>query len=172
MQKRATPSAQHRRKRGFERASGLLSSRIRSVGETRGFAVAKLLTHWADIVGDETARSAHPVKVHYGRGGLGATLTVLTTGAMAPILEMQKERIREKVNACYGYSAISTIRLTQTSATGFAEGQAAFKGKPDTPKITKETCARATDLSQGVQDEKLRQALEALGQNVLTRTKR
>ncbi len=45
-----------RRMRGFERTSGLLQDRIRKAGETRGFAVARLLTHWAEIVGEEIAR--------------------------------------------------------------------------------------------------------------------
>ena len=35
----------------------------------------------------------------YGKGGMGATLTLLTTGPMAPMVEMQKERLRERVNA-------------------------------------------------------------------------
>ena len=78
-----------RRMRGFERASGLLSTRIREVGEKRGFAVSRLLTHWAEIVGADVAAVARPVNVSYGRS-IGATLTVLTTGAQAPMLEMQK----------------------------------------------------------------------------------
>jgi hypothetical protein len=167
----ATPPA--RRKRGFERTSALLAERIRTAGESRGFAVARLLTHWAEIVGEDTARQARPVEVKYGRQGFGATLTLLTTGAMAPMLEMQKEKIREKVNACYGYSAISRIRLTQTAPTGFAEGQAQFTPAPKRhPAPSPEAQKEARDLADGVGDEGLRAALEALGQNVLSRRKR
>ena len=99
--------------RGFAQASGLLQSRIRGASEARGFAVTRLLTHWAEIVGEDTARIAQPVKVGYGRDGLGATLTLLTTGAQAPMLSMQCEAIRERVNACYGYRAIAKVRITQ-----------------------------------------------------------
>ncbi|TMV57313.1 DUF721 domain-containing protein, partial [Thioclava sp. BHET1] len=49
--------------RGFEQTSGLLKERIRAAGETRGFAVTRLLTHWAEIVGPEIAPLAVPVKV-------------------------------------------------------------------------------------------------------------
>ena len=119
-----------RRVRGFEAASGLLKTQVRVAGESRGFAVTRLLTHWAEIVGEDMARMTRPVKVGYGREGMGATLTLLTTGAVAPMVEMQKEKLREKVNAVYGYAAISRILLTQTASTGFAEGQAEFMAVP------------------------------------------
>ncbi|MAQ84655.1 DUF721 domain-containing protein [Psychromarinibacter halotolerans] len=162
-----------RRKRGFERASGLLSTRIREVGEKRGFAVSRVLTHWAEIVGADVAAICRPVNVSYGRGGFGATLTVLTTGAQAPMLEMQKDQIRERVNACYGYTAIARLRITQTAPTGFAEGQAAFAPAPATPKPqpAPEVRERAAEASAAVADDSLRRALEALGANVLSRQK-
>ena len=159
-----------RRKRGFERASSLVEPRIRRAGESRGFAVSRLLTHWAEVVGPDVAKVCRPVEVSYGRG-FGATLTVLTTGAEAPMLEMQKETIRERVNACYGYSAIQKLRITQTAATGFSEGRASFdhapKIKTSEPSVTPEV----KQAANGVEDKNLRQALERLGANVLSQTK-
>jgi hypothetical protein len=55
-----------------------MQKRIRGATETRGFAQSRVLTHWAEIVGEATAKIAHPVDVGYTRGGMGATLTVLT----------------------------------------------------------------------------------------------
>ena len=160
-----------RRRRGFERTSSLLQNQIRQVGESRGFAVSRLLTHWADIVGAETASTALPVKVSYSQGGFGATLTVLTTGAQAPMLQAELPKIRDKVNACYGYSAISRIRITQTAPTGFAEGQVAFA--PKEPKIAAGPSAKSTaaalQVAQVIIDAPLRQALEELGEKVFTR---
>jgi hypothetical protein len=155
----------HRRARGPERAGALLASRIREAGESRGFAVSRLLTHWAEIAGDDLARVTEPVEVSYGRG-FGATLTLLVPGAHAPMIEMQKERLREKVNACYGYNAISRIRITQTARSGFAEPQAAFAHK--TPAPSPEVAEAAHRTVDGVADDTLRAALEALGRNVLS----
>lgn len=159
-----------RRRRGFERTASLLTARIRKAGEARGFAVTRLLTHWPEIVGDQTAAVARPVDVKYGREGLGATLTILTTGAQAPMLEMQKEQLRDKVNAVYGYTAIARVRITQTAPTGFAEGQVEFTAAPKAkPKPNPETQAKARDTAAPVKDDGLRAALEALGQNILSR---
>ncbi len=163
----------HSTTRGFSRAASLMQTRIRGASEARGFAVTRLLTHWAEIVGEETARIAHPVKVGYGQGGLGATLSILTTGAQAPMLEMQKDQIRDKVNACYGYRAISRVRITQTAPTGFAEGRVAFDHNPnENPGPDPEALAQADILSSDVASDDLRLALRALAANVLTKRKR
>ena len=156
--------------RGFERASGLVSGQIRGASETRGFAVSRLLTHWAEVVGPDIAASCRPVEVAYGRG-FGATLTVLTVGAQAPMLEMQKDTICERVNACYGYKAIHKVRITQTAATGFAEGRAQFEAAPKVEKQAPVTPAAAKKAAENVADEELRLALERLGANVLSQTK-
>ena len=166
------PPGKERRQRGFEPASGLIAARLRAAGEKRGFAVARLLTHWAEVVGDEIARVTRPMKVGYGREGMGATLTLLVQGARAPEIEMQKDRIRERVNACYGYNAISRVVLTQTAPAGFAEAQAAFAGAPaPAPRRDPDPAVadRAAETAAGVADDGLRQALETLARNVLSR---
>lgn len=161
-----------RRGKGFTRAGGLVQPQIRKAGEGRGFAVSRVLTHWAEIVGDAVAAVALPVSVGYGKGGLGATLTLLTTGAQAPLVEMQKEQIRERVNACYGYNAIAKVRITQTAPTGFAEGRVAFQAAPKvaTPPDPG-VVAAARDVAQGVASDDLRLALETLATNVLAKRK-
>lgn len=158
--------------RGFEPAAGLVKDRIRNAGEKRGFAVTRLLTAWAEIVGQELAAITRPVKVGYAKGGFGATLTLLTTSSNGPMVQMQLPAIKEKVNACYGYAAISRIHITQTAPGGFAEGQAEFAPapKPEAPPDPVIT-ARAAEAAAGVQDTTLRNALENLTRNFLSRAK-
>lgn len=159
--------------RGFKSAAGLLQSRIRSASQSRGFAETRLLTHWAEIVGPEIATQATPVKIGYGRGGIGATLTILTTGAMAPMIEMQKEQIRERVNTCYGYTAISRVTITQTAPTGFAEGQVQFTAAPKAERtLSPQIKEQAAHVARDVADDGLKQALETLAGNVLSKSKR
>lgn len=174
------PSTEHRR-RGFEPAFSLVSTQVRGAGEARGFAVARLVTHWAETVGEELAKITRPVKIGYagtaaGGGAMGATLTLLVQGAQAPAVGMQLDRIRERVNAVYGYNAISRIHLTQTASTGFAEGQAQFthapKAPPQDPEAEARLTAAAARQTEGVGDPGLRAALERLAQNILSRPDR
>ena len=158
--------------KGFKRTDSLLSQQIRKASETRGFAQSRLLTHWTEIVGEATAAISRPVEVSYGRKeGIGATLTLLTTGANAPMLEMQKEQLRARVNAVYGYNAIARVRITQTAATGFAEGQVAFDHKPKAEKAAPNPALqrKAAEAAQPVADEGLREALARLGENILNK---
>jgi hypothetical protein len=166
------PNPEHRR-RGFEPAFGLMQDSLRKAGEARGFAVARLLTNWAEVAGDDMARKTRPVKIGYGRGGMGATLTLLVKATEAPMVQMALPLLKERVNAVYGYNAISHIHLTQTAAAGFAEGQAEFSPAPKAkPRPDPETQARAEAAAGGIADPDLRCALEQLAQNILTRPRK
>ncbi len=158
--------------KGFTRTSSLLTQRIRQGSESRGFAQSRLLTQWVEVAGDAIAQISRPVEVSYGRGGMGATLTLLTNGSNAPILEMEKEKLRKKVNAVYGYNAIARIRITQTAPTGFAEGQVDFEHAPKTEARREPDASlkrKAADVTEPVQDEGLRTALAQLGANILNK---
>ena len=159
---------------GFRRTSLLVEQKLRSAGESRGFAITRLLTHWAEIVGAQAAGVCTPVKISYAQKGFGATLVILTTGAQAQMLEMQLPQLREKVNACYGYNAISRIRITQTAPVGFSDGNVRFNVAPKLtaqlpcPKIA----AKASAIACDIKDEGLRAALAAFGENIMKHEKR
>ena len=162
-----------RRKQGFQRVSGLLQGQVREVGEKRGFPITRLLTHWSEVVGDDVAQIARPMDVNYSKTGLGATLTLLVPGPHAPVLSMKLESIRTRVNACYGYSAISRIRITQASPDDFFRGVPTDEpcAKPAAeadPSMRKRVCREVADIS----DDGLRQALELYGAGVLSNLNR
>ena len=155
--------------RGFEAAAQLVAPRIRSVGESRGFAVARLLTHWDEVVGPDLAAFTRPVRISHGKG-FGATLTLLVPGARAPLIHMQIDHIRERVNACYGFNAVSRIVLTQTAPTGFAEGQTPFQPRrartasPDPARL-----AEAERIAGSFDNPALSAAMRQMALNILSR---
>ena len=170
----------------FRTTADLLRARIREAGEARGFAATRVLTHWAEIVGEDTARLARPKDIRFGkpRGGPGrgprgakvkpvpegATLILEVAGPAALRLEMEKERIRERVNAAYGYAAIATIKLVQMGPLGFSASAATLKAPACSPGP--EVQARAAPLADGIGDTELRLALAALAANVLAKSRR
>lgn len=165
-----TDSKPKRRMRGFEPASQLVAARVKNVGESRGFAVARLLTHWAEVVGPEIAAHSRPVRISHGKG-FGATLTLLVAGARAPLVQMQLEQIRDKVNACYGFNAVARIALTQTAPTGFAEGQAEFTPAPRRAAAPPDPArlAQAEGIAEGFDNPALSAAMRQLALNILSR---
>ena len=158
------------RKHGFKKASVLLKKNIQKVSESRGFAQSRVLTHWSEIVGEEISSVSIPTKVSYKTDGLGATLTILTSGSSGPILEMQKEFIRTKINAVYGYNAVQKIKITQSSPLALIR-----KNENPQSAISKKNKRKveiSTSLEKAVNeidDKNLRQALEELAINVFTK---
>ncbi|MEM6407672.1 MAG: DciA family protein [Pseudomonadota bacterium] len=165
------PGREPRRGRGFAQMSGLIKAPVKTAGERRGFAVMRLLTHWEEIVGPDLAQITSPVKMGYARDGFGATLTILASGANAPMVQMQLPQIRERVNACYGYAAISRVAITQTAPVGFHEGRARFEPAPEATvePVADEIKKASAELADGTQDEGLKLAIDTLAQNFLQR---
>lgn len=166
---------QIRRVRKFTQAGSLVGTRVQGASAKRGFAETRLLTHWAEICGPDLAAIARPVRISYTSTTMGATLTIACEGARATEVQMQAETIRARVNACYGYNAVTKVRLTQEDSAGFAEGQRIFQGKgewnqPSAPDPTLR--AKAAETAAIVQDNDLRLALEALGTNILSKRAR
>ena len=158
---------------GFKRTSELLKRKITQASEGRGFSETRILTHWNSFVGNGLAEKTRPVKISFPSSGLGATLTILTTGPHALEVEMMKTQIRDKVNAAYGYNAVTRINITQTAEKGFeftklgisSEGQ---DSDPNSSIIRKKV--KTSQQVESVQDKDLREALADLEEKVLTKS--
>lgn len=164
---RRKPRASDRRARGFLRAGDLAPGALKSSGARRGFAELRLLTEWRAIVGESLAAICRPMKVTYReRGGLGAVLVLTAEGARAPEVEMEKARIIERVNAFYGYRAVSRIRIDQSRAPLMN----ASPGGP-TGALEAEAAAPPAPIS-GIEDPDLALALARLGANIRAKAAR
>lgn len=173
----------------FEPAGGLVAAQIRKAGEVRGFAVARLLTHWPEVAGPELAGLCRPQKISYAQRGFGATLILETPGAAAPLVAMRTNALRERINAVYGYAAIARIQLVQAPISqagsqtwpeperGMAEAQTPFAtpglksdnlAPPSAAKLARAQ-AMVDSLTHGVADDALKAALDRLARNVLNR---
>lgn len=166
----AADSDPGRRGGGFRAAGALVQDRIRRAGERRGLPFLRLLTRWPEVVGEEMARLARPLRISYAREGFGATLTLLVVPAAAPRVQMELPAIRDKVNASFGYAAIARIALTQTAPDGLAEAAPPFApaARPAAPPPDPEALARIEAATAGIADAGLRAALEGLGRCILT----
>ena len=160
---------QHKKrgKRGFKSASSLPQGHIQKASETRGFAVSKLLTNWSEIIGDDIADIAKPVKVNYGREGLGAGLVLLTNGANAPIVQAQSKQIIDRVNSVYGYNAISRVRITQIDPNELIEEKDNDSVQLIQPSELDKK--KANDEVTGIKDNSLNDSLRSLGANIIAK---
>ncbi|HUF54943.1 MAG TPA: DUF721 domain-containing protein [Thermohalobaculum sp.] len=152
--------------RGFRRVSASAREPLSRAAGRYGFAAADLLARWPEAAGETFAAVCRPVRVSYGRSrGLGATLQVEADGPHAIEVEMQAPLLLERINAFYGYRAISRLRVTQTGGAGappgLAEAQAAWTGPA--PADDPQARARAESAAEGAASPALRAALTRLG---------
>jgi hypothetical protein len=153
-------------RKGFLRASDAAKGMIRPALTKRGFSEARILVEWDSVVGERIGDLCRPVRLGYAaKEGMGGTLTVGCPGACALEVQHLTPQIIERVNAHYGYRAISRIRLVQLGPEAFEERKA--KTKPPQPRPEEVAEIRRTTAS--VQSEDLRGALERLGRNIATR---
>lgn len=174
------PAPWKRREAGFLQAGSLTAAPLREASARRGFAEMRILTDWEAIVGEALAAACRPLKVGYAGAGFGATLTLEVEGARAVEIEMQGPRIVERVNAHYGYRAISRIKIMQAGRLAAAAGpRRAGAGSGDGVEGFADPAARfdrgagvfEADIA-GVEDEGLRAALARLGARVGSRASR
>lgn len=94
--------------------------------EKYGFSTATLLTDWAQIAGRDLASFTLPERLKWPRnveayedvadgssGRPGATLVLRVDGPRAIEVQYQTSQIMERINAHFGYRAISEIRFIQ-----------------------------------------------------------
>ena len=105
----------------------------------------------------------------YGKQGFGATLTLLTTGANAPVLQMQIPKIISKVNSTYGYNSISKIKITQTSPVDFEDTIKSSEGKNIKKTLSEKQIINVETSVKNVSDSNLKNALSRLGKNIIIR---
>ena len=86
-------------------------------------------------------------------------------------------RIIERVNAFYGYRAISRFKVVQTAAGmgsgGFAEPSRGFDrggaSKPVPRPVSDDQAQAVAGVVRGVESDALRAALDRLGRNIIRR---
>lgn len=159
-----------RRFGGFRPAGALIAAQTSTAAGKRGYADARLKALWRDIVGQEIAGLAAPVKLTPTRGPAGGLLTLGVQGANGPQVQMLLPLIRERVNGALGPGTVGRVRITQ--AAGFAEPGGTFaRPAPDPGPSVAEVAELAAPLSS-IGDDALRAALETLAQNVLSRARK
>lgn len=126
----------------------------------QGFASTELITHWPEIVGEELANLAEPLKIQWSRAdGLDAadpaTLLLRVDGPAAIEVQHLIPVILERVNQFLGWRAIGRVRLKQ------APNPQPRKIARPVPLSARETDAVAATLD--VADDGLKQALARLG---------
>ncbi len=146
----------------LEHVSALVRDGIRDAAARQGFAVTSLLTGWEEIAGADMARISRPVRIHHDGGSAGSTLVLEVAGAVSQEIRMQTPWLIKRINSSYGYRAIGSIMITQTSRKRPGADTPPPARTPPGPARVRELEEMVADI----EDEELRRQLLGLGKSI------
>jgi len=168
-----------RKPKGGPRAiGGFVEKALDRAARARGFATASLLSDWRAIVGAELARYTMPDRIIWprrhqdwdeepdvprarGHKADGATLVLRIEGPRAIEVQHRATQILERINAYFGYRAVTEMRFLQAPISRVARPKR--MPKPPLPPY-------ALPKSAGIQNKGLARALGRLGAGATQRT--
>ncbi len=173
---RKLPARTGRKRRAPARAIGSFVPKItgKAFGKY-GFAAVALITDWSTIVGRELAAFTEPEQLKWprqpadataeeasARGRQGATLVLRVDGPIAIEVQHKTPQIIQRINAYFGYCAVDRLRIIQAPITrNWDAMQQLSPAQAAAPSQRPETA--------GIEDERLRHALERLGAGIAER---
>ena len=141
--------------------------------EKFGFSTAQLVMDWPTIVGKDVALLSAPERLKWPprreldagavatgseRQRRGATLVLRVEGARALEIQYQSRQILERVNAHFGYAAVTELRLVQAPLPAHTARLAARPAAP-----ARSASPAPVPEVAGIADTGLREALRRLG---------
>ncbi len=139
----------------------------------RGFASVDIVASWADIVGERYGTRVQPDRLVWPRQPelsdpenppKPATLVVHTDGATALMLSHDSAQVIERINTFYGWAAIGRIKIQQKPVLAKRH-----EARKPLRSLTRSEEKRLEESLEGVENDRLRQALKKLGEQVIAR---
>jgi hypothetical protein len=152
-------------RKGEKQISELTNGIVDPVLAKRAGINTALLGSWDEIAGEDFAECTRPEKIAWARhGGSGddgryqpGVLTIACEGARALFLTHAQGELIQRINGFFGFHAISQIRIVQKPVS------VASKRSRTPPPLKGEAARKLEGMMDGIEDEKLRAAIQRLG---------
>lgn len=146
----------------------VLAGAMDPVLRKRGFASRDIITHWKAIAPKPFDETTQPDKLSWPRGANveGATLYLRCAPGTALFAQHEAPHIAAAVNRYFGYLLVNDVRL---SAAPFTPGSGPKVQKRHQPSQSE--IAKVGEQTAKVEDDNLREALQALGLALSSRSK-
>ncbi len=135
----------------------LLGGILGSEARRRGLAEARLLTDWADVIGETIAASCQPVGL--SRHGV---LRLDVTGGAALELQHAELQVIERINRFFGRPVVTRLQLRQSPP----RRRKLTPPAAPLPNLDPAEKTAIDDAVAPVENEALRSALKALGETL------
>ncbi|MFZ5748880.1 MAG: DUF721 domain-containing protein [Pseudomonadota bacterium] len=157
--RRRQPRTEPKRSNRARAVSDLLPDVGRAAFRKFGFVQHAVVSRWAEIVGDRYAQVSVPESIRFPQGERAqGVLSLIVSGAHAPMMQHIAPEIVERVNRFFGYPAVASVRFRH----GEVKRRKAAPPRPAPAPVPEEL----GESLRGIADLELRSVLEALAAGV------
>ena len=133
---------------------------------------ADIILNWQEIVGKELASFCNPLKTKYNPKEDHRTLYIeVPGGGFALEIQHKEQYILDKINSYIGYQAVHKLNIAQNMNMQIKPFTEKRITKDIEQKLTSEEKTYLKNISEEIKDEKLREILINIGQNVIAEQK-
>ncbi len=151
------------RKKQMTRLSKLVDPMIEPTARMRGFVLSRLISQWNQVAG-EMASWCQPVELKFNRGETSnGSLKLVIASGRGPEAIQQTEVIISRVNATFGYAAISRLSFVQTFQKHYPLVKKPKTAFPTSQVQRNEAIWALDEKLQQIESPQLRAALRRLG---------
>lgn len=127
--------------------------------------LGRLVTRWPDVVGEDLAGKAQPVKINYrkrkGQERPEATLDIAASAADATLLHYRKDLILQRINMIFGDNWVTAIKFVPLASN--APLPRAGRKK----LLTEDEKRQIAGAVDGIEDTEMQARLRSLGESIL-----
>ena len=155
---------------GLTKISDSMTGMVKKLLGNQGFVEIDLIKNWAKIVGDDLAKVSLPQKIDFKKEarGEGTLRLMVSTGAFALEIAHQEPLIVEKINTYFGYKAVEKIKIIQSGEADYILSEPKFADIEKKKLVTKEEQNYINAVTDGVQNEELKNKLASLAKSIMT----
>jgi hypothetical protein len=125
-----------------------------------GFVQHAIVSRWGEIVGERYARVSMPESIRFAQGKRAeGVLSLVVSGAHAPMMQHIAPEIIERVNRFFGYAAVARVAIRQ--------GEIKRVAKAAPPPSLEPLSEAMGDSLRGIADPELKAVLESLAAGVV-----
>ncbi len=116
MAKRSPPAPEPTRTNRARAVADIVPDVGRAAFRKFGFVQSSVVSRWSEIVGERYAHASAPESIRFPHGKREhGVLTVVATGAHAPMMQHVAPTLIERVNRFFGYAAVEKVVIRQGS---------------------------------------------------------
>ena len=143
---------------------------MKDVLEGRDLVEIDIMLCWENIVGKEIASFAIPTKVKFNPKTDQRTVYLeVPVGGFALELQHKEQYILDKINSYFGYMSVHKLSISQNAN---AKPRINILPQKDVrKKFTESEKKYLEDIQEGINDDKLKEILIKLGENVISSNK-